>query len=155
MLTFVLQYCILVIRKLLKLVECSGHSNRPGTSISIPLSPSPSKPGRQPCWVGCLLVCVSGSTLKAPPVERTTFRNCFHIQSTGKLLTIVSLSTFRCRFLSWKAQIPHMLWIPAYFVRYCLFLYHILVEPSPFISLWGGSIKNIDHFFSSKMYSLF
>ncbi len=25
-----------------------------------PLSPSPSKLGRQPCWVSCLLMCVSG-----------------------------------------------------------------------------------------------
>jgi hypothetical protein len=29
-------------------------------TIYIPLSPSPSKLGRQPCWVACLLVCVSG-----------------------------------------------------------------------------------------------
>jgi len=29
-------------------------------TISIPLSPSPSKLGRQPCWVAFLLVCVSG-----------------------------------------------------------------------------------------------
>ncbi len=29
-------------------------------TISIPLSPSPSKLGRQPCWVACLLVSVSG-----------------------------------------------------------------------------------------------
>ncbi len=29
-------------------------------AISIHLSPSPSKLGRQPCWVACLLVCVSG-----------------------------------------------------------------------------------------------
>ncbi len=29
-------------------------------TISIPLSPSLSKLGRQPCWVSCLLVCVSG-----------------------------------------------------------------------------------------------
>jgi hypothetical protein len=29
-------------------------------TISMPLSPSPSKLGRQPCWVACLLVCVSG-----------------------------------------------------------------------------------------------
>ncbi len=31
-------------------------------TISIPVSPSPSKLGRhrQPCWVACLLVCVSG-----------------------------------------------------------------------------------------------
>jgi hypothetical protein len=28
--------------------------------FSIPLSPSPSNLGRQPCWVACLLVCVSG-----------------------------------------------------------------------------------------------
>jgi hypothetical protein len=132
---------------------CLCCSNRPSTSILIPLSPSSSKPAGIH-WVGCLTVCVSGSTLKAPPVERTTFRNCFHIQSTGKLLTIVSLSTFRCRFLS-KAQILHILWIPAYFVMYCLLLYHVLVKPSPFISLWGGSIKNTDHFFSSKKYSLF
>ncbi len=26
---------------------------------TLPLSPSPSKLGRQPCWVACLLVCVS------------------------------------------------------------------------------------------------
>ncbi len=46
-----------------------GCSSRPSTkyffltvvyTFSIPLSPSPSKPGRQPCWVACLLVCVSG-----------------------------------------------------------------------------------------------
>jgi hypothetical protein len=30
------------------------------TYISIPLSPSPSKLGRQTCWVACLLLCVSG-----------------------------------------------------------------------------------------------
>jgi hypothetical protein len=29
-------------------------------TISTPLSPSPSKLGRQPCWVSCLVVCVSG-----------------------------------------------------------------------------------------------
>ncbi len=29
-------------------------------TISVPVSPSPSKLGRQPCWVACLLVCVSG-----------------------------------------------------------------------------------------------
>ncbi len=29
-------------------------------TISIPMSPSPSKLGMQPCWVACLLVCVSG-----------------------------------------------------------------------------------------------
>jgi hypothetical protein len=28
--------------------------------ISIPFSPTPSKLDRQPCWVACLLVCVSG-----------------------------------------------------------------------------------------------
>ncbi len=28
--------------------------------LSIPLSPLPSKLGRQSCWVACLLVCVSG-----------------------------------------------------------------------------------------------
>ena len=38
---------------------CSQCSGRPYT-ISITLSPSPSKLGRQPCWVSCLLVCVSG-----------------------------------------------------------------------------------------------
>ncbi len=29
-------------------------------TVSIPLPSSPSKLGRQPCWVACLLVCVSG-----------------------------------------------------------------------------------------------
>jgi hypothetical protein len=46
---------------------CLGCSCRPSTKyffsssyiISIPLSPSASKLGRQPCWVACLLVCVS------------------------------------------------------------------------------------------------
>ncbi len=41
---------------------CLGCSSRPSTklvfssmyTISIPLSPSPSKLGRQPCWVACL-----------------------------------------------------------------------------------------------------
>jgi hypothetical protein len=32
-------------------------------TISIPLSPSPSKQGRQPCWVACLLVCASGKKI--------------------------------------------------------------------------------------------
>jgi hypothetical protein len=36
-----------------------GCSGRPHT-ISITLYPSPSKLDRQPCWVSCLLVCVSG-----------------------------------------------------------------------------------------------
>jgi hypothetical protein len=48
---------------------CLSCSSRPNTkyffltvhySISIPLSPSPSRPGRQPCWVSCLFVCVFG-----------------------------------------------------------------------------------------------
>jgi hypothetical protein len=45
---------------------CLGCSSRPSAKIffvtvhcSIPLSPSPSNLGRQPCWVACLLVCVS------------------------------------------------------------------------------------------------
>jgi hypothetical protein len=33
------------------------------TILVIPLSPSPSKLDRQPCWVACLLVCVSVSVL--------------------------------------------------------------------------------------------
>ncbi len=33
-------------------------------TISMPMSPSPSKLGRQPCWVASLLVCVSGLYLK-------------------------------------------------------------------------------------------
>ena len=41
-----------------------GCSSRPNTKYFFPhrtlLSPSPSKLGRQPCWVACLLVCVSG-----------------------------------------------------------------------------------------------
>jgi hypothetical protein len=36
------------------------HSVYSPYTISIPLSPSPSKLGRQPCWAACLLVCVSG-----------------------------------------------------------------------------------------------
>jgi hypothetical protein len=40
-------------------LSCLGCSSRPSTKFSIPLSPSPSKLGRQPCWVACLLVCVS------------------------------------------------------------------------------------------------
>ncbi len=48
---------------------CLGCSSHPRTkyffphctcTISIPLSPSPNKLGWQPCWVACLLVCVSG-----------------------------------------------------------------------------------------------
>jgi hypothetical protein len=31
-------------------------------TISIPMSPSPSRLGRQPCWVACLSVCVSAVT---------------------------------------------------------------------------------------------
>jgi hypothetical protein len=40
-------------------------------TISISLSLSPSKLGRQPFWVACLLVCVSGGSLfqKAPDVN--------------------------------------------------------------------------------------
>ncbi len=33
-------------------------------SISIPLSPSSSNLGREPCWVACLLVCVPGRSLE-------------------------------------------------------------------------------------------
>ncbi len=47
---------------------CLGCSSRPSTkyffsssyTFSIPVSQSPSKLGGQPCWVACLLVCVSG-----------------------------------------------------------------------------------------------
>ncbi len=43
-------------------------------TISMPLSPSPSKLGRQPCWVACLLVCVCASNsptanLRKPALE--------------------------------------------------------------------------------------
>ncbi len=49
--------------------DCSGPTSLVGLvqnifsspyTFSISLSPSPSKLGRQPCWVACLLVCVSG-----------------------------------------------------------------------------------------------
>jgi hypothetical protein len=35
-------------------------------TISIPLSPSPCKLGRKPCWEACLLVCVSAYTISLP-----------------------------------------------------------------------------------------
>jgi hypothetical protein len=49
---------------------CFGFSSWPSTNyffsspdtISITLSSSHSKLGRQPCWVSCLLVCVSGGS---------------------------------------------------------------------------------------------
>ncbi len=47
-----------------------GYSSRYSTKHFFPhrtlfqsFSPSPSKLGRQPCWVACLLVCVSGQNL--------------------------------------------------------------------------------------------
>ncbi len=53
-------------KRFLLCLGCSGQSNTkyffplPYT-ISMPLSSSPSSLGRQPCWVACLLVCVSGA----------------------------------------------------------------------------------------------
>jgi hypothetical protein len=44
---------------LLELAHSKLFFSSPHT-ISMPLSPSPSKLGRQACWVTCLLVCVSG-----------------------------------------------------------------------------------------------
>jgi hypothetical protein len=43
----------------------------PPYTISMSLSPSPSKLGRQPGWVACLLVCVSGTAVHV----RAGFRN--------------------------------------------------------------------------------
>ncbi len=74
---------------------CFGRSKRPSTSISIPLSPSSSKPGRQPCWVGCLLVSLA-------PVESTTFRNCFHIPSHENYLPSFHYPRFVVGFFNEK-----------------------------------------------------
>jgi hypothetical protein len=57
---------------------CLGCSSRPWTKYffphrtlfcSIPLSPSPRKLDRQPCWVACLLVCVSGAAPNRRPAQ--------------------------------------------------------------------------------------
>jgi hypothetical protein len=62
-----------------EILFCLGCSNRPSTNFFIlsvhyfksfvPISSS--KLGRQPCWVACLLMCVSGLSLiqKAPDVN--------------------------------------------------------------------------------------
>jgi hypothetical protein len=63
---------------------CLGCSSRLSTryffpspyTVSFPLSSSPSKLGRQQCWVTCLLVCVSGHMMRlqahphSPPLSR-------------------------------------------------------------------------------------
>ncbi len=52
-------------------------------TVSVPLSQSPSKLGRQPCWVACLLVCISGhSTLFI--VQSLDLKYCqFYLSSAG------------------------------------------------------------------------
>ncbi len=48
-------------------------------TISIHMSPTPSKLDRQPCWVACLLVCVSCDTLGALPslaIVKRRWRGC-------------------------------------------------------------------------------
>ncbi len=60
-----------------RFLVCLGCSSQPSTNIfsspytfSIPLSPPPSKLGWQPCWVTCLLVCVSGWDCPLPQTHR-------------------------------------------------------------------------------------
>ncbi len=59
--------------------------------LSIPLSPSPSKLGRQSCWVACLLLCVSG--LLSNPVSITNWKPV----KGGSLDGLPYLLTFRRR----------------------------------------------------------
>jgi hypothetical protein len=60
----------------------------PHYTISIPVYPSPRKLGRQPCWVACLLVCVSGVISAHVAFFRHNFVACI-ITYTYKILSIV------------------------------------------------------------------
>jgi hypothetical protein len=70
---------------------CLGWSSRPSKkklfslpyTILLPLSPSPSKLGRQPCWVACLILCVSALNWhvgRCPPpnMGRIIYLSHFH-----------------------------------------------------------------------------
>jgi hypothetical protein len=57
-------------------------------TFSIPLSKSPSKLGRQPCWVACLLVCVSG----CPSFPLLLLRFCWYINILPSFLHILHRS---------------------------------------------------------------
>ncbi len=51
-----------------RFASCLGRPSRPSSKyffysffiVSVHLSPSPRKLGRQSCWVACLLICISG-----------------------------------------------------------------------------------------------
>jgi hypothetical protein len=55
-------------------------------TISIPLSPLLSKLGRQPCWVACLLGCVSGYR-----AERRVDKSCSIRDQSGRDADISSI----------------------------------------------------------------
>jgi hypothetical protein len=59
-------------------------------TISVTLSPSPSKLGRQPCWVACLLVCVSCLSYGSP--SGPVFLPQFSIDLLSSSMVSVELS---------------------------------------------------------------
>jgi hypothetical protein len=71
-------------------------------TISIPLSPSPSKLGRQPCWVAWLSVCISAitpSTFLHPLVSYVSISYCTPLSYSEKhnFLPVFLSFQFRCR----------------------------------------------------------
>jgi len=65
-------------------------------TISIPLSSSPSKLDRQPCWVACLLVCVFGSH-PAVPFTQMGFCNVF-FELLTQYVTVAWVQRFQALF---------------------------------------------------------
>ncbi len=53
-------------------------------TISIPVSPSPRKLGKQPCWVACLLVCVFGNEEQIEKVSKGKRENMRGKRDRGK-----------------------------------------------------------------------
>ncbi len=81
---------------------CLGCSSPPSTpcTISMPLSPSPSKLCRQPCWVICLLVCVSEYALLYTLFLTTNFGQIWtFIQGNIRFCTHSAFSTGTAKFL--------------------------------------------------------
>ncbi len=77
-----------------------GYSRRPRTkyfsppyTISVHLSPSPSRQGRQLCWVSCLLACVSEGDSESVSGHWTLFSMyCLFYGTSGIIYTSLVLS---------------------------------------------------------------
>jgi hypothetical protein len=93
---------------------CLGCSSRPRTKYFfltvhymylIPLYPSSSKLGRQPCWTACLLVCVSGFTMAG--LCYSIFKN---IRDAGAVCLVLVISVHCLILRMVYSQVINQLW---------------------------------------------